>query len=244
MSTANVPYKFLGPPPAVARGSITSSVTDVLRNAIVTLALKPGETLDKGAICTRLKVSRFPVSEALSRLQSEGLVDIQPQRGSTVSLVKIADVLEFMTIRRALECEAVSLLVADLPPHLLAALDASLDQQRVAVAKDDPADFHQRDLEFHDLLLGALRFARVKAIIDGARANLDRARRLILTPRRTAASLSEHEAIVDAIRRGNAADATTLMRQHISSVIDELLEFARNRGELFADGDTFATPSL
>src|SRR5690606_23112586 len=99
MSTAELPYKFLVGAAPPERGNVTASVTSALRHAIVTLALKPGEILDKGAICERLGVSRFPVSEALARLQAEGLVDIMPQRGTMVSRVRIADVVEFMLIR-------------------------------------------------------------------------------------------------------------------------------------------------
>jgi DNA-binding GntR family transcriptional regulator len=107
MKIESTPYHFLTGPATPTRGNVTVFVTDTLRQAIVTLALKPGEVLDKGAICDRLGVSRFPVSEALARLQAEGLVDILPQRGSIVSLVKITDVLEYMLIRKALEAEAV-----------------------------------------------------------------------------------------------------------------------------------------
>ena len=100
-------YHFLQGSALPGRGSITQHVTDVLRHAIVTLAFRPGEVLDKGLICERLGVSRFPVSEALARLPAEGLVDILPQRGTSVSLVRVADVLEHMLIRRAIEAEAV-----------------------------------------------------------------------------------------------------------------------------------------
>src|SRR5690606_32943449 len=92
------PYDFLARPLTLTRGSVTQDVTHALRQAIVTLALPPGAAIDKGAICERLSVSRFPVSEALARLAAEGLVDIAPQRGSMVSLVKIADVREYMLI--------------------------------------------------------------------------------------------------------------------------------------------------
>ena len=105
------PYHFLTAPATPTRGNVTVYVTDALRQAIVTLDLRPGEVIDKGAICERLGVSRFPVSEALARLQAEGLVDILPQRGSTVSLVRIADVLEYMLIRKALEAEAVRVVI-------------------------------------------------------------------------------------------------------------------------------------
>src|SRR6188768_2110621 len=112
MSTMEIPYKFLVSVSPPERGNVTASVTAALRHAIVTLELKPGEILDKGAICERLGVSRFPVSEAFARLQTEGLVDIMPQRGSMVSRVKFTDVVEFMLIRKALEGEAIRVLMA------------------------------------------------------------------------------------------------------------------------------------
>ena len=182
------PYQFLTPPAIPTRGNVTAYVTDSLRRAIVTLELRPGEVLDKGAICERLGASRFPVSEALARLQGEGLVDILPQRGSTVSLVRVADVLEYMLIRKALESEAVRVLIGNQSPELIETLRHNLARQRAAADVDDRAGFHARDLEFHDMLFAAMRFDKIKSVIESARANLDRARRLIITPRRLAFS--------------------------------------------------------
>ncbi len=153
-------YHFLDVPPQ-QRGAVTQSVTDALRRAIVTLELRPGEVLDKNAICTRLGVSRFPVSEALARLQGEGLVDILPQRGSIVSLIRIADVTEFMLIRKALECEAVRVLVGHPSPDTVANLARNLTAQHDAAAADDRQLFHALDLEFHELLLTGMRFSKI-----------------------------------------------------------------------------------
>jgi len=228
------PYDFLGPPLAAARGNVTAAVTEQLRRAIVTLALKPGEVLDKGTICDRLGVSRFPVSEALARLQADGLVDIQPQRGSTVSRVRIADVEEYMLIRKALESEAVRVLIDNRTPSRLSALADNLAAQR---ATTDREAFHQLDLGFHDLLLAGMRFDKLRAVIETARANLDRARRLTITPRRLAVSVAEHEQIFAAIVAGDAAAATMAMRTHIDSAMADLFTLARERPELFADGD-------
>jgi DNA-binding GntR family transcriptional regulator len=111
------PYHFLAHGAQPQRGNVTTHVTDALRQAIVLMELKPGEPIDKNAICDRMSVSRFPVSEALARLQAEGLVDILPQRGSTVSLIRIADVLEYMLIRKALESEAVRALIGNHSPR-------------------------------------------------------------------------------------------------------------------------------
>jgi GntR family transcriptional regulator, rspAB operon transcriptional repressor len=240
MTTNARPYHFLDAPVTPARGNVTGFVTDRLRDAIVRLEFQPGEIIDKGAICERLGVSRFPVSEALARLQGEGLVDILPQRGSTVSLVRIADVLEYMLIRKSLEAEAVRVVTVNPGPDLRDALARNMQYQRAAAEMDDQQGFHTRDLEFHDLILSSMKFARIKAVIDQTRANLDRARRLILTPRRLELTLGEHEAIFAAIAAGDAPRAALAMRTHIDTVMAELIAFAADHTKLFADGDTLA----
>jgi len=238
------PYHFLVREPAPLRGSVTQAVTASLREAIVTLTLKPGEVLDKSAICARLGVSRFPVSEALARLQTEGLVEILPQRSSTVSRVKMAEVLEYMLIRKALEGEAVRVLTLFQQPALMERIRQNLQQQRAAVGNGDRDGFHELDLLFHDLLSESMGLARLKTIIEGARSNLDRARRLLITPRRHAVSLAEHEAITSSLEQGDAAGAVKAMRAHIDLVVRELLEFAREQPALFADGDAFRDKDL
>lgn len=237
MGVDEIPYKFLEVPAAPARGNVTNFVTDTIRNAIVTLELKPGEVLDKTALCDRLGVSRFPVSEALSRLQIEGLVEILPQRGSVVSLIRKADVIEFMMIRKALESEAVRALSRAPSSELLAALEENLKEQKIAAKAADRATFHARDLQFHDILFDATGLGRVRTVINSTRANLDRARRLILSPRRLTKSLGEHRIIANAIAAANPAEAATAMRTHIDNVMHELLVFAETYPGVFADDD-------
>jgi DNA-binding GntR family transcriptional regulator len=238
------PYDFLGAPLAAARGTVTAAVTEQLRRAIVTLELKPGAVLDKGLICDRLGVSRFPVSEALARLQADGLVDIQPQRGSTVSLVRISDVSEYLLIRKALECEAVRALVAARPEGLAEKLEANLAEQTRAARRGDRDTFHRYDMEFHEILFSAMQFGRIRAVIEAARANLDRARLLILDPRRLTLTQAEHKAIADGIAAGDAEAAAAAMRAHIDKVTGELLAFARTSPELFADSERYTAATL
>ena len=236
MRTETSPYSFLVWPPTLARGNVTSDVTAILRQAIVTLALPPGSVIDKTAICAELGVSRFPVSEALARLATEGLVDIAPQRGSTVSLVRIADVREYMLIRTGLESEALRVFIGRLDADLVEALHANMAEQRKAADRDDSEAFHQVDIEFHDIIFRAMQFSKIKSIIDSARANLDRARRLIITPRRLALTIAEHQAIFDGILNADQDQATRAIRAHIDAVMVELFAFAREHPTLFADG--------
>jgi DNA-binding GntR family transcriptional regulator len=243
MNSEASPYSFLARPTALTRGNVTANVTNALRHAIVTLALPPGSVIDKSMVCAELGVSRFPVSEALARLQAEGLVEIAPQRGSTVSLVKIADVREYMLIRKALESEALRVLIGAHDADLIAALHANMAAQREAAERDDAEAFHQIDIDFHDIIFRSMRFTKIKGIIDSARANLDRARRLIITPRRLALTIAEHQAIFDGILAASQDQATKAIRAHIDAVMVELFAFARERPAVFADGDTLGTDS-
>ena len=80
---------------------------------------------------------------------------------------------------------------------------------------------------------------RLRLIIDKARANLDRARRLIITPRRLNHTIAEHQAIFDGILAGDAPQAIAAIRAHIDAVMIELFAFAQERPSLFADGHEF-----
>lgn len=216
------------------RGGATERIVEALREAIVTLELTPGVTLDKAELAARFGVSRFPVSEALNRLKAEGLVEIRPQSGSTVSFIRLSDVRENMFLRRALEGETMALLAARRDPDLLVEVERNLRYQKAAMDAGDRPGFHRLDLEFHDLLVSAVGFPRVRATVEKARLALDRVR-LVGSPRRHVLTFAEHSAIVDALRAGDADAARTAIAAHIDFVMKELDAFSIEHPEVFAD---------
>ena len=231
-------YAFLGDVSATARGGTTARVVSALREAIVSLELLPGTQLDKNALCERLGVSRFPVSEALSRLQAEGLVEIRPQSGTTVSLIRLGDVRENLFMRRALEAEAVRSLAHDLSPDVLQALQRNIRYQKAAANAGDPIGFHKLDLEFHEIIFMALGFPRVRASVESARLGLDRIRRLLASRRRHKLTYDEHARIVAALEKGDGDAAAAAMIAHLDAVMEELLSLAEKQPEIFADRGT------
>lgn len=237
-------YDFLENIRGEKRGGATARVTEALRHAIVMHAFEPGSVLDKAKLCDRLGVSRFPVSEALARLKAEGLVDIQPQRGTTVSLIRLSDVRENMFLRKALEVEAVRSLAPNVDAAILERLNGNLLAQRQAAADDDKESFHALDLVFHDVLLTALGFPRVKSAAESARLALDRVRLLLASPVRNAQTISEHEQIVSALEQRNSARAAIAMAEHLDAVMTELISFARREPELFTDWQQLKTDRM
>ncbi|MBS1182950.1 MAG: GntR family transcriptional regulator [Proteobacteria bacterium] len=73
---------------------IGAQVHSLLKKMIIGLAFMPNEALSEKELALRLGVSRTPVREALIRLADETLVDVFPQRGTFVSPIKVADVME------------------------------------------------------------------------------------------------------------------------------------------------------
>lgn len=234
MPVAAVTYDFLSPGRVAAKGA-TARVYAALREAIVQLDLKPGEFLDKQAIAARMGVSRFPVGEAMNRLASEGLVDIIPQSGSRVALIKISDTRENMFLRRALEVETVRRLAQHVSAGLIEQLASNLRYQKAAIEAQDLKGFHGFDLAFHALLQDHLGFERVRSATETARLGLDRVRQLLNTRRRLELTLAEHKAIVAALQVHDGEAAGRAMSAHLDAVMAELETFARERPELFAD---------
>ncbi len=206
-------------PLAADEVSKTERVYGVLRRRIRELTLPPGAPLRKEEIALELGVSRAPVSEAISRLAEEGLIDVFPQHGSFVARIRAADVRESLFVRTALEAEAMRRLAQIADAALLARLDANLAAQAKALRAGNLEAFYDLDEALHAAIFAAARAPRALRLLDAARAPLDRVRRLALPEAgRPEQTLAEHRALVEAIRSGDGEYAAAAMRAHLAMV--------------------------
>ncbi|WP_206956591.1 GntR family transcriptional regulator [Trinickia acidisoli] len=233
-SAVRNPYVALQKVSGGERGSLTDTVEQALREAIVTLALEPGMMIDKMAICERMGVSRFPVSAALARLAHAGLVEVLPQRGTRVKPIALDDIRQHLFIRSALEVETVRGVALMRDRATIDALAENLSQQSKVAGNGQRLAFHKLDLVFHEILLDAVNLPRVKEIVAVSRNALDRARQLLASPERLVHTLDEHERIFEAICAGNADAAAKAMHEHLDQVVAELHRSAKERPDLFA----------
>jgi hypothetical protein len=177
-------------------------VERALKGALVDLAIPPGAFIDKAAVCGRLGVSRFPVSEALARLAAEGLVEILPQRGTRAARLRLPEVLEAMMIRRALEARWPRRRPGASPrPPSRSCTGSSPGRRRRCGGATGRASTPGTSPSTTGSW-GELGLARVAAVIEASRATVDRVRRLLSSPRRHAVTLAEHRAILAGSRLG------------------------------------------
>ncbi|GAB3268369.1 GntR family transcriptional regulator [Kineosporia babensis] len=107
------------------------NVTERLREAILTGELQTGTHLVQSELAAGLEVSVTPVREALRELESQGLVDSDPFRGSTVHQVGLAELQEIHELRRLLTPTAVRERVRTIT-------DDEIDQARALLGDLDP----------------------------------------------------------------------------------------------------------
>jgi DNA-binding GntR family transcriptional regulator len=80
-----------------------------LRDRIVTLRLAPGTALREDALMSEMGIGRTPLREAVKRLALENLVAVQPRRGTFVTDVEAADIVNITEVRAELEGYAAEL---------------------------------------------------------------------------------------------------------------------------------------
>jgi DNA-binding GntR family transcriptional regulator len=216
-------------------GSLAQKVYASLKQAILSIAYRPGEILRKAEICAELGVSRSPVAEAVARLQAEALVDVVPQAGTFVARFSLAEIREGAFLREALELHAVEQVARTITPDQVAQLRRNLRFQEVLVADGDIAGFYRLDSEMHELILSFTGHRRLPGLAQTAWVHVNRARQLILPhPGRVGDTLREHAAIVAALEAGDAAAARAATHDHLGRLVTLIETLARETPEMFA----------
>lgn len=224
----------LGGVPA-GRSTAASMVQDELRRAILAMEITPGAALVEKELTARFGTSRTPVREALIRLKEEGLVEIFPQAGTFVARIPTEAIPEAVFIRQALECATVQLLARTVTEQAIAKLDATIARQHEAFEAGDQEGFHLADEAFHETLAVIAGYPGIWKIAHAAKSQIDRCRRMTLpVPGRMAMVMREHLLIIDAIRRHDGSAAEVAMRQHLGTLLPDLLRLQAENPDYFA----------
>jgi len=217
-----------------ARPTIAKRIAESLRDAIVSLELKPGDTISESDIAARFGVSRQPVREAFIQLAEQGLLRIRPQRSTEVVRISIRDVLNARFVREALEVAVVRKAAAesaDLPDDVFEELYRS---QTAASDANDYRAFHAKDDAFHRLIAKLSGNEFVWKLIDAQKVQMDRVRFLSLKLGMPG-TIREHRDIGEAILSGNPDLAEAHMRKHLRKIDTQIHQIRDLNREYFQD---------
>lgn len=190
-------------------------VADRLREGILDGTFPPRTQLSEVALSQQLSVSRGPIREAMQRLLQEGLLRGERNRGVFVVDLGENDVRDIYLARSAVERTAAALVASAGTDEDFGVLQSMVDQLAAAV-DDDWVEMTKLDLQFHLALVAAAGSPRLDRMFRTlmAESQLCIVRLEPFYPGREEV-VHEHQAILDAIRARDLAEADKLLAAHM-----------------------------
>ncbi len=200
-----------------------------LREEILRGQLRPGTPLSRRRLAHELRMSVVPVTEALQRLEGDGLVESRARAGTRVRVPSEKDVRELYEVREALETQSARLFAERATEAQRLELRRMADEVdvlfgRLSAGGDDPAfrsAVHGHHVQFH------MRIAE-HAGCDTLKQMIERSHILILnwlfdvTARRTPLPKHFHRELGEAVTSGDPEKADAAMRAHVRYGLQEI----------------------
>ncbi|HEY0617820.1 MAG TPA: GntR family transcriptional regulator [Kribbella sp.] len=207
----------------------------LVREQILRAELEPGSVIQQGPLARELGISTTPLREAMRRLMSDGLVELDAHRDARVSTLNAEEARDLLEMRRSLDPLAAGLAAERRTRE-------DLDRIRRTAAELEPLRTDPRVQElathrrFHSSIYGASHNELLTKTLDGLWDRADRYRRLALESERSQQDLdrthAEHLALVEAVAAGDAETAAMVMRHHIDASLG-----ARAASHLLSESD-------
>ncbi|MGF6771477.1 DNA-binding GntR family transcriptional regulator [Paraburkholderia sp. GAS199] len=195
--------------------STADAIAVSLRELIAAGDLQDGARLVERELAERFGVSRVPMREAIQKLEGEGLIELQRNRGAVVRTLTEIDVAEIYDLRSLLEGDAIFRAVKRMDSETLSRAELV---HRLLGEADTAQKQGELNREFHELLYRPCGNVRQLKAIRELRAQVERYERLQSTLLAdTAAFQDEHLDILQACEAGNARLARSMTVAHLAS---------------------------
>jgi DNA-binding GntR family transcriptional regulator len=204
----------------LARADLHDQVYASLKEALATRKLAPAEKLSLQELATAYGVSRSPVQQALTRLVTEGLVEVKPHLGHFVKPLTVDSVCEAYDVREALELWVADHTVGRIAPGELAELRRLMERTLVMLERRRIRDYEgyfATNQAFHDFLVGLAGNELLRESYRRLSVNALMARVLTGHGERQSNLAEEHVELVEAFEMGDRRRAVKAIRAHIAT---------------------------
>lgn len=198
--------------------SLPEQIAARLSERIVAGAYEPGRRIMEQAIAAEFAVSRGPVREALRILERDGLVTILPRRGAIVTNLSITEVKEIFDIRAMLNGLRDRLIAEDSDRGRVLEIVAPYIAQLARAAKDPKRarEYVDTMAALNRILTEACPSVRLRTILESlARQTLRYAQIGLATAERRRQSATHWQKLLEAIRKGDGANAERIARERV-----------------------------
>lgn len=198
--------------------SLTNEVVDVLRDRILKGEYAIGEKIVENQIATEFMVSRTPIRDAFKQLESEGLIDYVPNRGSFAKGFTKQDMQDIYSVRIALEQLAVEWSIERITPGELAQLDQQIELMEFYTKKKDCQKVMETNKAFHAIIYLATRSRFLAHILKSYQEYVQQARRATVSDQDNLDVICiEHKEILKAIKEKNVEEAKFKIARHLDN---------------------------
>jgi DNA-binding GntR family transcriptional regulator len=202
--------------------TLSEQIFTIVREQIVSGKLPVEQAIRQDALANQLGVSKIPLREALARLEQEGLLVGQANRGYFVRAMSSGEAEEIFALRLAIEPDAVA-------AGALSATDADRAAAREALAALDLAanehldEVAARNREFHIAMVRPGGRLLTTQLVERLQILAERYVHKHLEPagREDRAHL-EHAELMTAWESGDADRTRALARAHIEGTLTDL----------------------
>lgn len=195
--------------------TLREKILENIRDSIISGLLKAGSRVSEPELAERYGISRTPIREAFRQLESEGYLIVIPRRGAVVREFNQKDVEEFYAIKSILEGYAARRACEKLTDKELDKLQVINNRLAELAGNNDIKAFFKVHNDFHDLFIKAADNEKLRDLITSLVTRFQRLRFMSLSmPNRMKISVQEHEKILDAFRKKDAAAAEKLVSKN------------------------------
>ena len=188
----------------------------VLKENIVGLELPPGSQISENELSAALSVSRTPIREALSELEKVKLVEIIPQKKTSIALIDYDLVEEASFLRATLETAVIGQVCQMRTEQDLMRFEQNLAMQHIAFRANELEEVMKKDNEFHRFFFEITRKPEIWQLMQNLQVHFDRVRNLSLSTITDEVIIRDHEAILESIRNRDAETARALLTAHLA----------------------------
>lgn len=200
-------------------GNLSDRAYSLLKNAIITGQLKPGETITEERLAEQLGISRTPLRAALRSLTHEGLLKIRRGIGTWVASHSIEEMLQVFEVRRVLERLAICKMMERLTPEAVEHVRRILENQRDCINAGDYAGYLQADARFHNSIAES---SGNRELAEAIQRLLVKSQRYLSVSHTLHARMieanAEHWQVWEAISTGDVTKAESALMRHLEAV--------------------------
>jgi len=212
------------------RGTEADEGYERLYQAILRGEFQPNERLIEMDLAQLYNVGRAAIRTTLARLEQDGLVEREPNRGARVRAISEEEAVETIEARGVLEGLAARYAARNVTDAEIADLRAIVGEMEACLAEGDLLGISEGDTRLHSQLLQIANNKTVARLIERLHAQHIRSQfRLILVPGRPPRSVAEHRAIVEAVASRDPAAAEAAMRSHLANTVETLRTLTGSR---------------